>query len=676
MGGKREACGQDARVPRGRAGCPRSQGAGRMPAFPGADGTSAFPVLLFGCGSGSHSETLTLSGDAHMCGIVGMAGRDDAVPVLLEGLKRLEYRGYDSAGIAVPVSGALKTRRAVGRLSALEARLAEEPLSAAVGIGHTRWATHGEPSERNSHPHQDSLGTLAVVHNGIIENYLELKETLLAEGVVFRSDTDTEVLTHHISRCRKGKSFLEGFRQALKDARGAYALGVLNLEEPEVLYAARLGSPLIVARGPRGHFIASDVPAVLAHVKEVIYLEDGEIARISPDTVEITGLDGLPRESVWKKVELEDTAADAGGFETFMLKEIHEQTRVLRGLLEEYVPTVRETSLPDLRMAPKDLRAIQRIMIVSCGTAYYAGMYGRLMLEKFTSIPVETDLGSEFRYRDPKLPAGTLVIAVSQSGETADTLASIKMAKEAGCRVMSICNVQGSSLVRESQHLIYTRAGPEIGVASTKAFTAQLMAFAVFTLHAARARGDLSDLEVARLLKDLMKVPNGIHYVLEKKESIQAIAGKHHEGPSALYLGRRFNYPIALEGALKNKEISYQHAEGYAAGEMKHGPIALINEYLPVICICTDTEDEVAEKMISNVKEVQARRGRIIAIATEGETRLEGIAEDVIFVPRTRECFSPMINVVALQLLAYYAAQARGTDIDKPRNLAKSVTVE
>jgi glucosamine--fructose-6-phosphate aminotransferase (isomerizing) len=611
-----------------------------------------------------------------MCGIVGMVGRENAVSFLIEGLKRLEYRGYDSAGIAVPAPGGLETLKAVGRLSALEAKLDSHPLSAPVGIGHTRWATHGEPSERNSHPHLDQSQTLAVVHNGIIENYLELKESLLTEGVLFQSETDTEVLTHHISRCVGNGDFLEGFRRALKDARGAYALGVIHAGEPGVLYAARLGSPLILARGKKGLFIASDVPAVLPHVSEAIYLHDGELARVSDGTVEIFTLDGSPRPLEWKTIELEDTAADAGGFETFMLKEIHEQTRVLRGLLSEYVPNGNTIRLPDLAMDPEQFKDIQRVMVVSCGTAYYAAMYGRLMIEKYTTLPVETDLGSEFRYRSPKILPGTLVIAVSQSGETADTLASIKMAKEAGCKILSICNVAGSSLVRESDHLIYTKAGPEIGVASTKAFTAQLMAFAILALHAARTRGEMEDAAFQKNLKGLLNIPDAIHYVLGLKNTIETIAGKHHEGPSALYLGRRFNYPIALEGALKNKEISYQHAEGYAAGEMKHGPIALINEYLPVICICTDTDDEVAEKMISNVKEVQARNGRIIAIATEGETRLDGVAEDIIFVPRCPEPFSPMINVVALQLLAYYAAKARGTDIDKPRNLAKSVTVE
>ncbi len=611
-----------------------------------------------------------------MCGIVGMCGNSDAVPVLISGLKRLEYRGYDSAGIAVSLPDGLESRRSVGRLSNLEKRLSTKPLAAAVGIGHTRWATHGEASERNSHPHFDQENRIALVHNGIIENYQELKAPLLEQGITFQSETDTEVLVQHLAACTQdGTEFLSALCAALQDARGAYALGILNQAEPGRLYAARLGSPLIVGRGPDGVYIASDVPAILPQVDEVIYLEDGQIARLSENEVELFDLQGNPVSPEWKQVELEENAVDSAGFETFMLKEIHEQTRVLQGLLDRYV-SGEQVLLPDLNLNDEALRSIDRMMIVSCGTAFYAGMYGRLLIEKFTDLPVETDLASEFRYRDPKLSANTLVLAVSQSGETADTLASIKMAKEQGCPILSICNVEGSSLVRESQHLLYTHAGPEIGVASTKAFTAQLMAFALLALHIAKLRGDMPADRSHRMICELRGIPLCIHRVLEQREHIQSIAEKHHDGPSSLYLGRRFNYPIALEGALKNKEISYQHAEGYAAGEMKHGPIALINEALPVICICTDTEDEVAEKMISNLREVQARNGRIIAIATEGDTRLDGLAGDIIFVPRSLERFSPMVNVVALQLLAYYAAHARGTDIDKPRNLAKSVTVE
>jgi len=610
-----------------------------------------------------------------MCGIVGMLGNRDAVPVLIEGLKRLEYRGYDSAGVAVFTNDKIDLRRSVGRLSELETELSRSPLSSSIGIGHTRWATHGAASVRNSHPHSVDHGRLALVHNGIIENYQDLKAGLTAKGISFQSDTDTEVLAAHISDCVRGADFLTGLREALAGARGAYAIGLLSVDQPDTLYAARLGSPLIVGRGKEGVFIASDVPAILPQVEDVIYLEDGEIARLSADGVEVWNLNGDVQPLRWVKVEMEDSGVDSGGFETFMLKEIHEQTRVLRGLMDRYVVDG-NIVFPELDMSVGHIRTLQRMMIVSCGTAYYAAMYGRLMIEHYTSIAVETDLGSEFRYRSPKISAGTLVATVSQSGETADTLASVQMAKSAGCPILAICNVFGSSMVRESDHLIYTHAGPEIGVASTKAFTAQLMSFVLLTLHLAEARGELDEESRSALLEELQRIPTAIHHVLESKEKIHEIASRHHDGPSSLYLGRRFNYPIAMEGALKNKEISYQHAEGYAAGEMKHGPIALINESMPVICICTETEDEVAEKMISNVREVQARSGRIIAIATEGDTRLEGITEDIIFVPRTSECFSPLVNVVALQLLAYYAAQARGTDIDKPRNLAKSVTVE
>lgn len=610
-----------------------------------------------------------------MCGIVGMLGSRNAVPVLMEGLKRLEYRGYDSAGVAVFQPAGLEIRRAVGRLSELERKLAAHPLDSTLGIGHTRWATHGVASERNCHPHLGQEGRLALVHNGIIENYQELKAGLVQKGVTFSSETDTEVLAQFVADCTTEGDFVCGLRNALKQARGAYAIGMLCTDQPDTLYAARLGSPLIVGKGENGLFIASDVPAILPQVDEVIYLEDGEIARLTPDGVEVWNLAGEEVSPKWVKVEMEDTAVDSGGFETFMLKEIHEQTRVLRGLLDTYLVD-ENIVLPDLNMSDQQIRELERIMIVSCGTAYYAAMYGRLLIEKFTSIAVETDLGSEFRYRSPKISHGTLVATVSQSGETADTLASVKMAKEAGSPILAICNVFGSSLVRESEHLIYTHAGPEIGVASTKAFTAQLMAFVLFTLHVAEVRGDLTPDKRKELLADLQKIPTAVLRVLEGKEGIREIAEQHHDGPSSLYLGRRFNYPIALEGALKNKEISYQHAEGYAAGEMKHGPIALINDSLPVICICTETADEVDEKMISNVREVQARSGRIIAIATEGDERLADITTDIIFVPRTRESLSPLVNVVALQLLAYYAAQARGTDIDKPRNLAKSVTVE
>jgi glutamine---fructose-6-phosphate transaminase (isomerizing) len=613
-----------------------------------------------------------------MCGIVGYIGQQQAAPLLMDGLKRLEYRGYDSAGMAVLHAGHLDTRKRVGRLTHLEALLDQQPLTGSIGIGHTRWATHGAPSETNSHPHLDSHGRIAVVHNGIIENYQALREQLTRQGHTFTSDTDTEVIPHLIEQAlADGAPDREtAIRQALQQARGAYALGILFDDDPDTLYAARLGSPLIVGLGDNEYLIASDVPAIVNHINEVIYLDDGQIALLRPDGITVKNLAGETVPHTPKPVEIEPESVERAGFETYMLKEMHEQPRVLRSLLEKHISSTPAVNLPDVDIDPAYFRNLRRIMIVSCGTAFHAAMYAKFLLEHLTTIAVETDLGSEFRYRSPRIEDGTLFIAVSQSGETADTLASLRLAKEKGCKILSICNVPGSSLARESDAVLFTDAGPEIGVASTKAYTAQLMAFALLTLHICRVREDIDTTEEQACIAALRDVPDAIHYVLERADHIKAIADKHHDGPSALYLGRRFNYPTALEGALKNKEISYQHAEGYAAGEMKHGPIALINEYLPVVCICTQTEDEVYEKMISNMREVEARNGRIIAVATDGDQQVTTFAEDIIYVPAIREAFSPLVNVVALQILAYYAAQARGTDIDKPRNLAKSVTVE
>ncbi len=613
-----------------------------------------------------------------MCGIVGYVGKRDATPLLLDGLKRLEYRGYDSGGIAVHTPDGIQIRKCMGRLTELEKDLTANALIGRPGIGHTRWATHGEPSQRNSHPHQAGAGEVIVVHNGIIENYQELKEQLRSAGHEFLSDTDTEVIPHLIQQelADGAASPDAAIRQALKKARGAYALGILFKDDPDKVYAARLGSPLIVGLGEDETFIASDVPAIVNQIQNVIYLNDGEIAILSPEGVAIQNLAGESIEPEIKPVDIAPEAAEMAGFETFMMKEIHEQPRVLRSLLEKHVDREDTVIVPEIGFSTDYFQQLRRIMIVSCGTAYHAAMYGKFLLEHLTGLAVETDLGSEFRYRSPRIESDTLFVAVSQSGETADTLASLRLAREKDCKVLSICNVPGSSLVRESDSVLFTEAGPEIGVASTKAYTAQLMAFGLLAIHIGRARGEISEETEQQLMKALRAVPNAIHYMLERADDIQAIADKHHDGPSALYLGRRFNYPTALEGALKNKEISYQHAEGYAAGEMKHGPIALINEYLPVICICTQTEDEVYEKMISNMKEVEARHGRIIAVATDGDKVVADFAEDIIYVPPIHEEFSPIVNVVALQLLAYYAAQARGTDIDKPRNLAKSVTVE
>ena len=613
-----------------------------------------------------------------MCGIVGYVGKKEAVPFLLDGLRRLEYRGYDSAGIAVLNSGSVHVEKTLGRLAVLEDRLQTHPLSGLAGIGHTRWATHGEPSQINAHPHGDCENRIAVVHNGIIENYQELRGKLTAQGHRFQSETDTEVLPHLIEQELKNgsKNLEQALRKTLAQARGAYALGILSIDEPDTVYAARHGSPLIIGLGDNEYFIASDVPAILKKISKVIYLNDGEIAILRPSGVRVITREGKEVPLDIKPVTLQAEAAERAGFETFMLKEIHEQPRVLRSLFKQHVDDQSRVIMPQLGISDDCLKNVDRIMIVSCGTAYYAGLYGKLILEHLTDIAVEIDLASEFRYRSPKLSKNTVVLAVSQSGETADTLASVRMAKKLGCKILSVCNVQGSSLARESDGVLFTQAGPEIGVASTKAYTAQLMAFALFAIYLTHLRKEKSEAQQQKWVEELRKIPDAIHYVLDRATHIKFVADKHHDGPSALYLGRKFNYPTALEGALKNKEISYQHAEGYAAGEMKHGPIALINEYLPVICICTKTDDEVYEKMISNMKEVEARHGRIIAVTTDGDTNVPSFAEDILYVPPTLDAFSPIVNVVALQLLAYYAAQARGTDIDKPRNLAKSVTVE
>ncbi len=612
-----------------------------------------------------------------MCGVVGYIGNKEAAPILIDGLQRLEYRGYDSAGIAVLRDGTITSGKEVGRLANLERELEQNPIAGTRGIGHTRWATHGAPSQANSHPHLSSDGSISVVHNGIIENYAELRDELSAQGHTFLSETDTEVVPHLIEQALKNgaTSPIEALQITLQKLRGAYALGVLFQSEPDAVYCARLGSPLIIGIGENENFIASDVPAIINRISEAIYLNDGEIATLRTDGVEICTIAGDAVTPEIKKIEFKAEDAEHAGFETFMLKEIHEQPRILRALLEKHVSSEGVIDI-GTDLSPDYFRKLNRIMIVSCGTAYHAGMYAKLLLENLTGIAVETDLASEFRYRDPKIDPGTLIIPVSQSGETADTLASIRMAKDWGCKIFSVCNVEGSSVVRESDATFFTNCGPEIGVASTKAYTAQQMAFALLSLYIAEVRGNLTREQVQAYLKDLHEVPDAVHYVIQKKAEIQVIGEKHHDGPSSLYLGRRYNFPTALEGALKNKEISYQHAEGYAAGEMKHGPIALINEALPVICICTQTADEVYEKMLSNVKEVEARRGRIIAVVSEGDTELSKLTDDVIVVPAVRDEFSPMVNVAALQLLAYYAARARGTDIDKPRNLAKSVTVE
>ncbi|MFA5389677.1 MAG: glutamine--fructose-6-phosphate transaminase (isomerizing) [Candidatus Omnitrophota bacterium] len=598
-----------------------------------------------------------------MCGIVGYVGNKDAVPILVEGLKRLEYRGYDSVGIAVIPAGKVIVRKCKGRIKDLEASLSGGKIPKSnIGISHNRWATHGAPTDINAHPHQDCSGAIAVVHNGIIENFSELKKQLIEEGHKFKSQTDTEVISHLVEKYYKG-CLREAVLKTVKALKGSFALGVISKNEPDRIIAARKESPLIVGIGEGENFIASDVPAILSHTKRVIYLDDGEIAVLTKDKVDVYGMDGEIRNKTIDVIKWSLDSAQKSGFPHFMLKEIHEQPKVLKQIISSGIDAM------DL-----DIRGISNIIIIACGTAYHAGLVGKYILEKFTAIPVSIDVSSEFRYRDPIVNKNTLVIAVSQSGETADTLAAVKEAKQKGARILSICNVVGSSLVRVSDAVLYTYAGPEIGVASTKAYTAQLAILYMLAFYMADKKGLLKEEVKKSLFEGFKDIPAVIDAILAKKDQIQKIASRHHNLGSFLYLGRNLNYPTALEGALKLKEISYIPAEGYAAGEMKHGPIALIDEYRAVVCIVV--RSFVYEKMVSNIEEICARKGKVIAIATEGDNLVGSFTKEVIYVPDIDEIFSPIVTVVPLQLLAYYIAVKRGCDVDQPRNLAKSVTVE
>ena len=614
-----------------------------------------------------------------MCGIIGYVGEKEAVPIIMDGLRRLEYRGYDSAGIVViDVSGSVRMLKREGKLDALERGLADHSLRGSLGLGHTRWATHGPPSEANAHPHFSSDGEIAVVHNGIIENFQQIRTELEAKGHRFASETDTEVIVRLVEEELKGGApdLEAALRSALKKLRGQYAVGLLRRQEPDKIVAARLDSPLIIGCGEGENFIASDVPAILNRTRRVMYLENEEIAVVTAEGCRITDSDGNEVDREVKEITWDIAAAEKGGYEKFMLKEIHEQPEAVNKTILGRVSALRDrVILGDLGVTPDEIRKLKKIFIISCGTAFYASSIGRYLLEHYSSVAVEVDFSSEFRYRNPKLSKNTLVMTVTQSGETADTIASLRMAKEKGCKVISVVNVVGSTIDRESDGVIYTHAGPEIGVASTKAYTAQLTALFLFTLWLGRLRGEIDDAVFGGLLDELERIPSKIERVLEdEEEHVRAIASKYYRTTNAFFLGRGFNYPNAMEGALKLKEISYLHAEGYAAGEMKHGPIALIDDKFPVVCICTRADKY--EKMLSNIKEVQARKGRIIAIATEGDEIMKDIAEDMIYVPETAEPLSPIVNVVPLQLFAYYIALERGCDIDKPRNLAKSVTVE
>ena len=608
-----------------------------------------------------------------MCGIVGYLGKRDARAILIDGLKRLEYRGYDSAGIALEQDDALHCVRSVGRIAQLEELLDAGSPEACVGIAHTRWATHGAPTEANAHPHTDCTGSLALVHNGIIENYRDLKNDLIGRGHTFTSDTDTEVIAHLIEDELNG-DFCEAVRKALLRLEGTYGLAVVSTKFPGQIIVARNGSPLVIGVGEDEYVVASDASAIIQHTRQIVYLEDNEIAAIDELGLHTRTIDN---EFVQKKVEQihwDIAAVEKGGYDHFMQKEIHEQPEstgnAMRGRLN--IETS-EAVLGGLAEHHELLRNIKRIVISSCGTSYHAGLVGECLIEEFCRIPVEVEYASEFRYRDPILEDGTVLMVISQSGETADTLAALREASRRGVPTIGIVNTVGSTIARESECGVYLHAGPEIGVASTKAFTSQLMVLHLITLYLGRQRG-ISSEKGAEMIQALAGIPDHIRWILEREEQIVEIAEQHKDIENALYLGRGYNFPVALEGALKLKEISYVHAEGYPAAEMKHGPIALIDKNMPVVCVAT--RDSVYDKVISNIEEVQARGGEVIAIATEGDTAIAERVSRVFYVPEVPPALTPLLTVVPLQLLAYHIAVMRGCDVDKPRNLAKSVTVE
>ncbi len=609
-----------------------------------------------------------------MCGIVGYIGKKDAISILIDGLKRLEYRGYDSAGVAVLQDGQIQLRRSAGKLANLEEVVVQNPLAGTVGIGHTRWATHGKPSEENAHPHTDCTGDLVVVHNGIIENYHLLKKQLIQEGHTFKSETDTEVVAHLLEKHFKG-DLHKALQATLRELVGSYALGVISKKDPHAVVAARNGSPLILGLGEDEYFIASDVPAILQRTRKIIYLDDGETARLTLAGIIIYDQAGVEVKKKVHTITWDPIMAEKAGFRHFMLKEIYEQPRVIRDTFRGRVmPEEGEVFLEEVALEPDYIQNINKIFIVACGTSYHAGMVGKYLFEDHLRIPSEVDIASEFRYRNPIIDSKTLVIVISQSGETADTLAGLREAKAKGSKVLAVCNVVGSTITREADGTIYTHAGPEIGVASTKAFTAQLTALYIILLYLGRKRGIMSQEETRQLIEKMMHIPSQVEKILELDEEILKISHEFFKKADFLYLGRNINYPIALEGALKLKEISYIHAEGYPAGEMKHGPIALIDENMPVLAIATKCK--TYEKVLSNIEEVKARDGIIIALATAGDENIRKKTNYVIYVPETLEVLSPLLNVIPLQLLAYHIAVRRGCDVDQPRNLAKSVTVE
>jgi glucosamine--fructose-6-phosphate aminotransferase (isomerizing) len=617
-----------------------------------------------------------------MCGIVGYIGTHRAVPIILEGLKRLEYRGYDSAGLAVYCDNdQLEIRRAKGKLRNLEEVIRMSPVDGTYGIGHTRWATHGRPTEENAHPHRDCKGDIVVVHNGIVENYLSLKHGLQSQGHVFKTETDTEIIAHLVEKHFKG-NLEEAVRAAVKELTGVFALAVIARSDPHKIVAARLGPPVVIGIGDGEYFVASDVPAILTHTQDMFFLADGDMAILTREGVRLCDFDGRSvkrqvQHILWNPIE-----AEKGGYQHFMLKEIFEQPRAVRDTtLGRVGQETGRIFLDEMDIAPAEFARFRQVRIIACGTSWHAALAGKFMIEKLARIPVEVDYGSEFRYRDPIVLPETLTVVISQSGETADTLAAQREAKQKGSKTLAICNVVGSMITREAAGTIYTHAGPEIGVASTKAFTCQLTALFILAMHLGQANRNLSESLSRCMVQELLLLPGKLETVLNNDAVYKAVAGHLHHAKDALFLGRGVHFPIALEGALKLKEISYIHAEGYPAGEMKHGPNALIDENLPVVVLATrDPSSEESrvlyEKTLSNIQEVKAREGIVVAVVTHGDEDAPKSADYIIEIPPTTELLVPILSIVPLQLLAYHIAVRRGCDVDQPRNLAKSVTVE
>jgi glucosamine--fructose-6-phosphate aminotransferase (isomerizing) len=612
-----------------------------------------------------------------MCGIVGYTGPREAYPIIIKGLKRLEYRGYDSTGVALQNGQGLKVYKKKGKVAELEDTVVGKDLHAHIGIGHTRWATHGEPSDRNAHPHQSSSGKLAMIHNGIIENYSQLKSELEKKGYKFHSDTDTEVLLNFIEeiKTKNNCSLEEAVRIALKRVTGAYVILLIDSDDPETIIAARKGSPLVIGVGKGEHFLGSDASPMLEYTKEVVYVNDYELAIVRPDELILKNLGNEKITPYVQKLDIELAAIEKGGYDHFMLKEIFEQPQTiydcLRGRLDATAGTI---TMSGIQKYAEQIINANRIVMIACGTSWHAGLVAEYIFEELCRINVEVEYASEFRYRNPVVNKGDVIIAISQSGETADTLVAIEKAKEKGAIILGVVNVVGSSIARMSHAGAYTHAGPEIGVASTKAFTAQLVVLTMIALKIAYIKGSISNDRYMHLLKELEEVPEKVAWALNHKDDIKAIAERYKDARDFLYLGRGYNFPVALEGALKLKEISYIHAEGYPAAEMKHGPIALVDENLPVVFVAT--RDSYHEKVVSNMQEIRARKGRVISVITEGDNVSAQLSETVMVVPEADEIVAPILSVVPLQLLAYYIGVAKGCDVDKPRNLAKSVTVE